>query len=143
MKQRLKGEYHPAKRQRLQALYLLASQQTTSRQGIAALLGVSRNTVVADWSSSAVGGLDELLAIYIPAGKPPPLTVDQLRQLQEALNDPAGWESYNAIRTWINTTFDRQLSYAVVHKLVRYCLGARPKVPRPRPRHPKKTQMLS
>lgn len=139
LKHRLKAERHPAKRHRLQALYLLASHQATSRQEVAALLGISRNTVGRWLTIYAEGGLDALLAVYIPAGKAPPLTPDQLRQLQAALDHPAGWESYEAIRTWINTTFALSLSYTVVYKLVHDKLGARPKVPRPR--HPKKTWM--
>lgn len=134
---RLNRERHPAKRQRLHALYLLASQQAATRQELAALLGVSRNTVGRWLVSYAHGGLEALLAVYVPAGKAPPLTPDQLALLQAALEQPTGWESYAAIRTWINTTFAVNLSYAVVHKLVHYKLGARPKVPRPS--HPKKT----
>jgi hypothetical protein len=45
LKQRLARERHPAKQQRLHALYLLASGQARHRTEVAALLGVDRNTV--------------------------------------------------------------------------------------------------
>jgi len=138
LKQRFKHEHHPAKRQRLQALYLLASQQADSRRTVAALLGVGRNAVGRWLAIYAAGGLDALLAVYVPAGKAPALTPDQLAQLEAKLADPTGWASFEAIRVWINTTFGTDLTYNAVHILVRYKLGAKPKVPRPT--NPKKTR---
>ena len=45
LKQRLQQERDPRTRQRLPALYLLASGQATNRSAVAALLGVDRTTV--------------------------------------------------------------------------------------------------
>lgn len=137
LKQQFKTERHPAKRQRLQALYLIASQQAHSRSELATLLGVSRNTIAVWLRTYATDGVAALLDVYVPAGKAPALTADQVAQLTAKLADPAGWESFEAIRTWINTTFGTDLTYNAVHKLVRYKLGAKPKVARPT--HPKKT----
>ena len=139
LKQLLKAEHHATRYQRLQMLYLIVSGQATTRRDIAALLGLNRNTISTWLDSYTAGGLPALLTIYVPAGKPAPLNDEQLAQLRERLADPAGWPSYGAIQQWINTTFGLQLGYTVVHKLVRYKLGAKPKVPRPT--HPKKTLM--
>ena len=77
------------------------------------------------------GSLDTLLAVYIPAGKRKPLTPAHLAQLQQALAQPAGFASYGAMRQWLADTCGVQLSYNAVHKLVRYRLRAKLKVPRP------------
>lgn len=127
----LTQERNPAKRTRLHALYLLASQQAHTRQEIAALLGVDRNTVGRWLTSYRDSGLAGLLTVYIPAGKRKPLTPDQLLTLQQALAQPAGFASFGAIQQWIAATFGVQLSYNATRKLVRYKLGAKLKVPRP------------
>jgi transposase len=131
LKHLLKQEHHPARQQRLHGLYLLASGHARSRQEVATLLGVDRNTVGRWLATYERGGLVALLAVYIPAGKRKPLTPDQLAQLQQALGQPHGFASYGAIRQWIADTFGVQLSYNAVHKLVRYKLRAKLKVPRP------------
>ncbi len=131
LKQRFKQERHPARQQRLHALYVLASGQARSRQAVAGLLGVDRNTVGRWLAQYERGGIDALLAVYIPAGKRKPLTPTQLAALHRALEQPQGFASYGAIRQWIADTFGVSLSYNAVHKLVRYKLRAKLKVPRP------------
>jgi len=131
LKAQFKQARQPAKQARLHALYLLASGQATSRQEVAALLGVDRNTVGRWLTTYADGGLPALLAIYIPAGKRKPLTPAQLQTLQSALQQPAGFASFSAVQQWITATFDVHLSYNATRKLVRYKLGAKLKVPRP------------
>ena len=138
LKQRFTAERHPAKRQRLHMLYLLASHQAQSRMAVAALLGVSRNTITHWLTTYATAGLDGLLQVYVPAGKVPALTPDQVAILQAKLTEPAGFASYGAIRTWINTTFGTTMTLNAVHTLVRYTLGAKRKVPLPT--NPKKTR---
>jgi transposase len=131
LKQRLSQERHPGKRQRLHALYLLASGQARFRADLAALLAVDRNTIGRWLERYAQGGLDALLNLYIPPGKPPALQPDQLAQLQQALQPPQGFASYDAVRQWLQTTCGVALSYKATHKLVRYKLGATLKVARP------------
>src|SRR3712207_7558353 len=60
---------HPAKRQRLHALYLLASGQARYRTEVVALLGVDRNTVAHWLDTYQQRGLVALLEIYIPDRK--------------------------------------------------------------------------
>ncbi len=92
LKQRLQQERHPLHRQRLQAVYLLATGQARYRQDVAALLALDRNTV-GHW-----------LARYVPKGKRSPLTPEHLAQLQQALEQPNGVGSYGEIQQWIATT---------------------------------------
>ncbi len=119
------------KQQRLHALYLLASGQARSRITVASLLGVSRGTVGRWLTTYAAGGLPALLDIYIPAGKAPALSPPQLAQLQAALDRPEGFASYGAVQRWIADELGIQMRYHAVHKLVRYTLRAKLKVPRP------------
>ena len=137
LKQQFTAERHPVKRQRLPMLYLLASRQATTRVTGAALLGLSRNTIGRWLTLYTTGGLNGLLQVYRPVGKPPALTADQIAQLQAKLVDPTGFATYQDIRAWINTTFGTTMTRNAVHTLGRYTLGAKPKVPRPT--NPKKT----
>lgn len=131
LKLQFKQERHPAKQARLHALYLLASGHAYSRQEVAALLGVDRNTI-GRWLATYVrGGIPALLAVYVPAGKRKPLTPAQLDRLQQALAQPCGFASFGAVQQWIATEFGVQLSPNATRKLVRYKLGAKLKVPRP------------
>ena len=131
LKQRLARERHPTKHQRLHALYLLASGQARFRNDVAQLLGSDRNTVGRWLDQYAQGGLPALLALYVPPGKPTPLTPDQLARLRQRLEDPQGFAAYNEARQWIQDAFGVALTYNATHKLVRYKLGAKRKVARP------------
>jgi hypothetical protein len=51
--------------------------------------------------------------------------------LQEELKDPQGFSSYKEIQLWLKAICDLDVGYTVVHKLVRYRLKAKLKVPRP------------
>ncbi len=131
LKQRLAQERHSTKRQRLHALYLLASGQARFRNEVAHLLGVDRNTVGRWLDQYAQGGLPALLTLYVPPGKPKPLTPEQLGQLRQRLEDPQGFAAYDEARQWIQDTFGVALTYNATHKLLRYQLGAKLKVARP------------
>jgi hypothetical protein len=66
LKQRLQRDHDNPQKPRLQMLYLLASGQTHERQEMAHLLGVHRNTTGRWLALYAAGGLDALLATYVP-----------------------------------------------------------------------------
>jgi Homeodomain-like domain len=70
LKQRLQREHDGRKRPRLQMLYLLVSGQAHTRRDVAQLLGVHRNTIGHWLAIYKAGGLDALLALYVPVGKP-------------------------------------------------------------------------
>lgn len=131
LKQLLTRERHPAKQQRLHALYLLASRQARHRTDVATLLGVDRNTIGRWLTQYEQGGLPALLNIYVPTGKRKPLSTEQLAYLQQALTQPQGFASYEAVRQWIADHLGVSLTYNATRKLVRYKLGAKLKVARP------------
>lgn len=137
LKQRLQRERDGRKRPRLQMLYLLASGQADTRQEVAQLLGVHRNTVGHWLARYASGGLDALLALYVPAGKPLSLPAEILAAIGQALRQPAGFASYEALRQWIKQAHHREVNYHTLYTIVRTRFKAKLKVPRPS--HTKKT----
>jgi transposase len=131
LRHRLQREHDGHKKPRLQLLYLLASGQAHNRQEGAALLGVHRNTIGRWLALYAAGGLEALLATYVPAGKPVSLTPAVLASLEQALRRPEGFASYEALRQWMAQTHNVQVKYKTLYTLVRTRFRTRLKVPRP------------
>ena len=69
LQHRVRVEKGPQKHQRLQALYLLATGQATSRLDLAELLAVHRHTVRSWLAVYEEGGLGALLTIKRAPGK--------------------------------------------------------------------------
>ena len=137
--QRMKQEKDGKKRQRLQALYLVASGRARHRQELALLLGVPRHSVAAWLDAYAEGGLEQALHYRVP--RPPirqRITTTALAALQEQLQDPHGFAGYAQLRTWLAEQHQVHLSYSGVYAVVRGKLRAKPK--RPRPSHAKKVR---
>lgn len=131
LKQHLQRERDRRKKSRLQMLYLLASGQAQTRQDVAQLLGVHRNTVGHWLARYATGGLESLLALHVPAGRPMSLPPDVLVALAHALRQPAGFAAYEALRQWVQQTYHLDVNYHTLYTIVRTKLKAKLKVPRP------------
>jgi transposase len=131
LRRRLQHEHDGHKKPRLQMLYLLASGQAHSRQEVAQLLGVHRNTIGRWLAIYAAGGLQALLATYTPAGKSVSLAPAILASLEEALRRPEGFASYEALRQWVRRTHGVEVKYKTLYALVRKRFRAKLKVPRP------------
>jgi transposase len=131
LRQRLQHEHDGHKKPRLQMLYLLASGQAHSRQEVAQLLGVHRNTIGRWLAIYAAGGLPALLATYVPAGKSVSLAPAILASLEEALRRPEGFASYEALRQWMRRTHGVEVKYKTLYTIVRKRFRAKLKVPRP------------
>jgi transposase len=131
LRQRLQHEHDAHKKLRLQMLYLLASGQAHSRQEVAQLLGVHRNTIGRWLASYGTGGLQALLATYVPAGKSVSLAPAILASLEEALRRPEGFASYEALRQWVRRTHGVEVKYKTLYAMVRKRFRAKLKVPRP------------
>jgi transposase len=136
---RMKGEPDGKKRQRLHALYLVASGQARHRKEVAVILGVHRHSVAAWFTAYAAGGVEQALRYEVPQPtRMRRMTETALTALTAQLQTPAGFASYGHIRTWLAEQHQVQLSYSSVYALVRGELKAKPK--RPRPSHEKKVQ---
>jgi transposase len=131
LKQRLQRERDGRKKPRLQMLYLLASGQAQTRRDVAQLLGVHRNTIGHWLSLYEAGGLEALLEVYTPAGKPLSLPPDVLAAIGQALRQPAGFASYEALRQWVKQTHHLEVNYHTLYTIVRTRFKAKLKVPRP------------
>lgn len=131
LKARLHHEHDGHRKPRLQMLYLLASQQAHTRQDVARLLGVHRNTVSRWLAVYAASGLEALLATYIPMGKPVSLGPAVLAGLEQAVRRPAGFASYEALRRWVRQTHGVEVKYKTLYTLVRTRFRTKLKVARP------------
>ena len=131
LKQHLQHEHDGRKKPRLQMLYLLASGQAHTRQAVAQLLGLHRNTIGHWLALYEAGGLHALLALYVPAGKPSSLPADVLAALEQVLRQPTGFASYVELRQWIKQTQHLDVNYHTLYTLVRTRFKTKLKVPRP------------
>jgi transposase len=131
LKEKLKKEKSPSVKQRIQALYLIASKQVTRQSHISRVLGVHRNTVSSWLKTYEENGFDVMLEIKPQPGRPTSLTAEAISGLKERLNRSEGFASYEEARQFLSEEHSIELSYSRVHKLVRYEMGAKPKSPRP------------
>jgi transposase len=131
LKERLQHEHDGHKKPRVQMLYLLASGQAQTRQDVARLLGVHRNTISRWLALYATRGLEALLATYVPLGKPVSLAPAVLASLERALHRPEGFASYEALRQWVRRTHGVEVKYKTLYTLVRTRFKAKLKVARP------------
>jgi transposase len=137
LQRQLRAEPDAKKRSRLQALYLLASGQATSRLMLAKLLAVHRHTIQTWLKRYEAGGLQAVLTIHKAPGKRPTVSPHVLTKLQAQLATVRGFGSYGEVRQYLARTYKVALAYSTVHKLVRYKLKAKLKAPRRS--HPKKS----
>jgi transposase len=131
LKERMQHAHDGHKKPRLQMLYLLVTGQAHSRQEVAHLLGVHRNTISRWLALYAAGGLDALLATYVPAGKPVSLTPAVLASLEQALHRPEGFASYEVLRQWVRRTHGVEVKYKTLYTIVRTRFKTKLKVARP------------
>jgi len=133
LKHGLQREQDGHKKPRLQMLYLLASGQTRDRQVVAALLGVHRNPIGRWLALYAAGGLDALLATYVPPGKPVSLALAVLASLAQVLRRPEGCASSEALRQWVRRTHGVAVKDKTLYTSVRTRFTTKLNVARPTP----------
>jgi transposase len=131
LKERLQREQDGRKKPRLQMLYLLASGQAQTRRDVGQLLAIHRNTISRWLALYEAGGLEALLALYVPAGKPLSLPPHVLAAIEQALRQPAGFASYEALRQWVQQSYHLEVNYHILYTIVRTRFNAKLKVPRP------------
>jgi hypothetical protein len=113
-------------------LYRLASGQAQSRRAVAQLLGMHRNPSGHGLASYEAGGLETVLAVDVPAGKPCSLPPDVLAAMEQALRQPAGFASYEALRPWVRQPDQLEVNDHPLDTIVRSRFKAKLTVPRPR-----------
>lgn len=131
LKRLMKQERHLLKHQRLQMLYLVASEQARTRTALAPLVGVNRETV-GDWLRlCADGGRELLLTIRTPPGKQPTIPAPVVAELREHLSKPEGVDSYDEVRVWLFEQYGIAIKYETLTNFLHAKLKTSPKVVRP------------
>ena len=122
------------RRERLQALWLVASAQVDSRSALARQLGRNRETVSRWLEDYAQGGLASLLRAPLPVGRAhqggiglPPETQAAIRARLAAAQGERG---YLSLWRWAQSEHALSYSYSHFHRWVHTHLGAGLKVAR-------------
>ena len=136
LKALLKQQKTVSDRERVQLLYLLKSGQAKTLQQAAELLGRHRVTIQTWARHYRQGGLSKLLSHQPHIGRQSNLPPWAETALKQRLEQPEGFESYEAIRQWLQTALGIVAPYKTVHKWVHYRLKATPKVARSRSESP-------
>lgn len=131
LKQLLRQQKTAFGKERVQLLYLLKSGQVKTVQDAVPILGRNRVTLQKWLSHYRAGGLARLLEKKARSGRPRVIPGWVEVALQKRLQDPQGFDGYQAICDWLETQFGIQAAYKTVHQLVHYRLQASPKIPRP------------
>ncbi len=119
-------------KERLQMLYWFKSGQVTSRGAIAERLWRDEATITRWLRKYKDGGCRGLLEVKHAPGKEPIVSGENLERLKQRLREPQGFHSYNQIQQWLESEMGLNIAYKTVYQLVRYSLGAKLKVPRPK-----------
>lgn len=128
---RLKQPKPGDNRDKIQALYLLKTKSVETVQYLAVILGCHRTTVQRWLAEYRAGGLEAMLHCKPKPGRKPSIPSSIRERLAQELDDPEGFESYQEVQTWLQTTQGISVSYKVVHHTIRYQMKAKLKVPRP------------
>ena len=116
---------------KIQALYLIKIQATETIRYLAVIMGRSESTVYYWLHLYRAGGLSRLLEEPPKTGRPKKLNIDTIAKIQQELSDPEGFVSYREIQLWLWSCLDLEISYSTLHRIVRYELQSKLKVPRP------------
>jgi transposase len=129
---RLHRERKAEVKHRLYMLVLIKESKCSTRKAVAKYLAVHRNTI-GDWlntyESDGLAALLEIKSPGAPSGQRS-LPNNVLAALVECLHDTSGFGSYIELQTWLKETHDVSIKYNTLHRIVRYQLQAKPKIPR-------------
>jgi transposase len=117
---------------KVQSLYLLKIKAVENVNYLAIIIGRGESTIHRWLHLYRNGGLSLLLEEPLKTGRPKKLEIETVAKLQQELSDPEGFKSYREVQLWLFICQDIEISYATVHRLVRYELNSKLKVPRPK-----------
>lgn len=130
LKGRLRVEKRARIRQRIQVLYLLKAHTAHTILDIAQILAIHRATIGRWLRWYELGGLEAMVEIRTKPNRRPLIEPVILGVLKERLKEPEGFRSYREIYLWLKEEHGLEIAYRTVHQVVRYRLGAKPKVAR-------------
>ncbi|WP_225226350.1 helix-turn-helix domain-containing protein [Komarekiella delphini-convector] len=120
-----------SRKERLQMLYWLKSDQVNSRRKLAERLGRDEATITRWVRKYKDEGTRGLLEVKHAPGKVPSISGSNLEHLKKRLQEPSGFQSYGQIQEWLKSELGLSLAYKTVYEIVHNRLGAKLKVPRP------------
>jgi transposase len=126
----LKEQKTASGKQRVQALYLLKTQQVKTITELAKILGNKRVTVHRWLKLYKEGGISNLLLERKSPGRPPIIKQEIRDKLEKELEQPEGFKSYEEIRRHLQAVEGIDVSYKVVHDTVHYQMNAKLKAPK-------------
>jgi transposase len=127
----LKHATTASRKERLQMLYWLKSDQVNSRRSLPERLGRDEATITRWVRKYKDEGTRGLLEVKHAPGKVPSINGSDLERLKKRLQEPSGFQSYGQIQEWLKSELGLSLAYKTVYEIVRNRLGAKLKVPRP------------
>ncbi len=116
---------------KVQSLYLLKINAVETVRHLAVIIGRGESTIHRWLYTYKQGGLLLLLEEPPKTGRPKILDVEEVAKIQQELSDPEGFNSYKEIKRWLSICHNIEMSYPTVHRIVRYELKGKLKVPRP------------
>ncbi|HEY9862328.1 MAG TPA: helix-turn-helix domain-containing protein [Candidatus Obscuribacterales bacterium] len=119
-------------KERLQMLYWLKRGIAKNRKELAQLLHRNEATISRWLLRYRSGGLAKLLEVKQAPGNRGKIPDEAVARLRQRLSQPEGLHSYGEAQEWLEQECGVKAAYKTVHKLVRYKLQAKLKVPRPR-----------
>ena len=125
-------ERKPDVKRRIHMLFLIKSNEISTRKELANRIKVHRNTIGNWLSIYQSGGFDELLKMKTsgPSHGQHSLPENILSALEERLKEPSGFSSYIELHTWLEKNYGITIKYRTLHQIVRYGLKAKLKAPR-------------
>ncbi|WP_228061256.1 helix-turn-helix domain-containing protein [[Phormidium] sp. LEGE 05292] len=131
LEKRLKANSTGSGKERLLMLYWLKRGEVKGRKELAKRLHRDEATITRWVSLYKKGGVKALLKMSHPPGNKAIVPAEIVERLKEKLQQPQGFKSYVEVREWLEKDAGVKAAYKTVHKLVRYRLKAKLKVPRP------------
>ena len=131
LKEKMNQQFQAKGKERLQALYLLKTEQCQQIIELAAIIGKSRSTLHRWLHDYQQGGLPQLIGPGKKPGRKRKIPDWAVKQLEKRLQEPRGFQSYLEIQQWLHCECGLDVKYHVIHELVHYRLGAKRKRPRP------------
>lgn len=116
---------------KVQSLYLLKINAVETIRHLAVIIGRGESTMHRWLQTYKVGGLSLLLEELPKTGRPKKLEIETIAKIQQELSEPEGFNSYKEIQLWLSICQNIEVSYATLHRIVRYELQGKLKVARP------------
>ena len=116
---------------KIQSLYLLKINAVETVRHLAIIIGRGESTIHRWLHQYKIGGMSHLLSEPTKTGRPKKLDIETVAKIQQELSNSQGCNSYQEIKLWLLVCQNIDISYSTIHRVVRYELRGKLKVPRP------------